>query len=65
MESTGQTGPRINEAGEKDNSFLFTKARFRGTGFGDDGDDNLGGNGGRKNFNKKNPDYPGKQGPSR
>ena len=64
MESTEQTGPRINETGEKDYSFLFTKARFGGSGYGGGGDDNSGGNGNRKSFNKKDPDQPGKQGPS-
>ena len=52
MESAGQAGPRVKGTGERDYLFLFTKARFGGTGglpFGGNGSDNAGGNGNKSN----------------
>ena len=60
-EGAEQTGSGTRE---KDYSFLFTKARFGGSGYGGGGDDNSGGNGHKKGSNKRNPDQPGRQGPS-
>ena len=60
-EGVEQTGSGSNETRERDYSFLFTKARFGGSGYGGGGDDNSGGNGHKKGSNKKNPDQPGKQ----
>ena len=60
-EGAEQTGSGTRE---KDYSFLFTKARFGGSGYGGGGDDNSGENGNIKGSNKKDPDQPGKEGPS-
>ena len=65
MESAGQAGPRMKGTGERDYSFLFTKARFGGTQgipFRGNGSDNPGGNGSRKNSDRRNPEHPGNQG---
>ena len=64
MEGIEQIGSGSNETGENDYSYLFTRVRFGGSGYGGGGDDNSGGNGNRKGSNKKDPDHPSKQGPS-
>ena len=54
----------MKETGERDYSFPFTKARFGGIGglpFGANGSNKPGGNGSRKNSDRRNPDYPGNQ----
>ena len=63
-DGTEQTGSGSSGTREKDYAFLFYKARFGGAGYGGGGDDYSGGNSRKKDSNKKNPDQPGRPGPS-